>query len=239
VTPVTTSGGPLLELRAVTKVYGTQQNPLTVLHGVDLAVLAGEYVAIAGPSGSGKSTVLNILGCLDRPTAGSYWLGGDDVSALPDGDLSRIRNQRIGFVFQSFQLVAHLSVVENIELPLFYARVPRRERRRRCAELSEAVGLAHRRSHLPNELSGGECQRTAIARALANDPPLLLADEPTGNLDTNTSAEILRLFGELSRAGRTIVVITHDRSIAEGAPRCVSLRDGRVEADRRKQGEPA
>lgn len=230
------TAAPLLELQAVTKAYGTEQNRVAVLGGIDLVIAAGEYVAIAGPSGSGKSTILNILGCLDRPTSGAYRFAGEDVSRLGDRDLSRIRNRRIGFVFQSFQLVPHLSVEENIELPLFYARLPRRERRLRCRELAAAVGLAHRGTHLPSELSGGECQRTAIARALASDPALLLADEPTGNLDSATSKEILRLIDELHRSGRTIVMITHDAQIADSAPRCVFLRDGQIESDRRAQG---
>jgi len=224
----------LLELRAVTRTYGNMQNPVPVLYGIDLAVEQGEYTVIVGPSGSGKSTVLNILGCLDRPTTGSYWLAGDDVSRLDDFALSRIRNKRIGFVFQSFQLVPHLSVEENVELPMFYARLPRAARRRRCRELCATVGLGHRQHHKPNELSGGECQRAAIARALANDPALLLADEPTGNLDSNTSREILRLFDDLHGAGRTIVLITHDPGIAAGAQRRVALRDGRIESDVRQ-----
>jgi putative ABC transport system ATP-binding protein len=230
-----TDAAALLELRGVTRTYGTAANPVTVLHGIDLAVRTGEYAVIVGRSGSGKSTMLNILGCLDRPTSGSYWLAGDDVSQLSDFELSRIRNRRIGFVFQSFQLVPHLSVEENVELPMFYARMPRRQRRRRCAELGAMVGLDHRRRHQPNELSGGECQRVAIARALANDPALLLADEPTGNLDSSTSAEILRLFDDLHDGGRTIVLITHDRQVAAGAPRRVSLCDGRVESDEFKE----
>ncbi len=225
------TGPALLELRQITRCYGPPTNLVPVLHGIDLDIHSGEYVVIVGPSGSGKSTLLNILGCLDRPSSGTYRLAGDDVSRVPDLDLSRIRNRRIGFVFQSFQLVPHLSVEENVELPLFYARVPRRQRRRRCAELCAAVGLGHRQQHLPNQLSGGECQRAAIARSLTNDPALLLADEPTGNLDSNTSAEILRLFHELHGAGRTIVLITHDRQMAQNAPRCVSMRDGRVESD--------
>jgi len=224
-------GTPLLQFRAVTRTYGTPQNPVPVLHGIDLDVHDGEYTVIIGPSGSGKSTMLNILGCLDRPSTGSYSIGGEDVSRLTDFELSRIRNRRIGFVFQSFQLVPHLSVEENIELPMFYARVPRRQRRRRCTELSSVVGLGHRRGHMPNMLSGGECQRVAIARALSNEPALLLADEPTGNLDSVTSAEILKLFDELHDQGRTIVLITHDPQVAASAARRVTLRDGRVESD--------
>jgi putative ABC transport system ATP-binding protein len=175
--------------------------------------------------------MLNILGCLDRPTSGEYWLEDVNVADLDDRRLSHLRKTRLGFVFQSFQLIPHLSVLENVEMPLFYARRPRRERRRRCAELIDRVGLSHRLGHTPSELSGGECQRAAIARALANDPALVLADEPTGNLDTSTSEEILRLIRELHEAGRTILMITHDRELSQAAPRRVTLRDGRVLAD--------
>jgi putative ABC transport system ATP-binding protein len=202
-----------------------------VLRGIDLAVRGGEYLAIVGPSGSGKSTLLNILGCLDLPTSGTYEFVGEDVVRFDDRKLSHLRNRRIGFVFQSFQLVPHLSVTENVELPLFYSRMARRERRLRCAELIDRVGLSHRATHVPTELSGGECQRAAIARALANAPDLILADEPTGNLDSKTSGEIMRLFGELHGGGATVVIITHDNEIARAAPRRVALRDGRVESD--------
>jgi len=222
---------PILELRSIEKVYGTAKNPVPVLHGIDLRIDEGEYAAVVGPSGSGKSTLLNILGCLDRPTRGSYHIAGEDVAQMGDRQLSRIRNTRIGFVFQSFHLVAHLTVLENVELPLFYARMPRRERRRRCHDLIERVGLGHRHGHLPSELSGGENQRAAVARALANDPAMVLADEPTGNLDSATSAEIMQLFYDLHAAGSTIVLITHDPEIARAAPRRVRLRDGRIETD--------
>jgi putative ABC transport system ATP-binding protein len=221
----------ILELDGVEKTYGTEKNPVPVLRGISLTVNEGEYVAIVGPSGSGKSTLLNILGCLDRPTAGRYRLAGDDVAELDDRSLSRIRNTRIGFVFQSFHLVSHLSVIENVELPLFYARVPRRERHAKASELLDRVGLGHRLKHRPSELSGGECQRTAIARALTTAPAMLLADEPTGNLDSVTTRAILALLDELHRAGHTIVMITHDADIAHSAPRRVALRDGRVESD--------
>jgi len=218
----------VLELRAVTKTYGEVGHAVQVLRGIDLCVEAGEFVAIVGPSGSGKSTLLNVLGCLDRPTTGAYLLEGQDAAQLDDFALSRMRNSRIGFVFQSFMLVPHLTVRENVELPLLYARVPRVPRRARCGELIEQVGLSHRIDHRPNQLSGGECQRVAVARALANDPALLLADEPTGNLDSKTSADILRLFFDLHAAGRTLVMITHDPEIAAKAPRKVAIRDGLV-----------
>ena len=217
---------PTLQLQGVTKVYGTPQNPVPVLHGIELEVQEGEFVSIVGPSGSGKSTLLNILGCLDRPTAGHYRLAGTDVATLNDRALSKIRNERIGFVFQSFHLVAHLTVLENVEMPLFYRRIPRARRRLKARELIERVGLGHRTTHLPSELSGGENQRTAIARALANDPAMVLADEPTGNLDTKTGNEIMKLFHELHDSGRTVVMITHDPEVARLAPRRISIRDG-------------
>ncbi len=221
----------ILELQEVRKTYGTERNPLPVLKGINLLVCEGEYVAIVGPSGSGKSTLLNILGCLDRPTQGTYRIDGIDVSRLDDRELSRIRNTRIGFVFQSFHLISHLTVLENVEMPLFYARVRRDERRRLCEKFLEMVGMSHRLSHLPSELSGGESQRTAIARALANDPALLLADEPTGNLDSTNSASIMNVFKDLHQSGRTIVMITHDPQIARFAKRHLFLRDGWVEKD--------
>ena len=225
---------PILDLRGIHKVYGTERNPIPVLKGIDLRVEVGEYLAVIGPSGSGKSTLMNILGCLDRPTRGQYFLAGEDVATLDDRQLSHVRNSRIGFVFQSFHLVSHLSVLENVELPLFYSHVRRRERRRRCREMIERVGLGHRTGHLPSELSGGENQRAAVARALSNDPAMLLADEPTGNLDSHTSAEIIQLFYNLHESGRTIVLITHDPEIARVAPRRIALRDGEVESDSAK-----
>jgi putative ABC transport system ATP-binding protein len=221
----------ILELDGVVKTYGTEKNPVPVLRGISLAVQAGEYVAIVGPSGSGKSTLLNILGCLDRPSAGSYHLAGDDVATMDDRSLSRIRNTRIGFIFQSFHLVSHLTVIENVEMPLFYARASKKDRRAKAMELLEKVGLTHRLGHRPSELSGGECQRTAIARALTTAPAMLLADEPTGNLDSVTTKAILGLLDELHSAGHTIVMITHDMDIARSAPRRVALRDGQVESD--------
>ncbi len=226
---------PILKLSGVEKVYGTPANPLTVLRDVNFEVDKGEYVAIVGPSGAGKSTMLNILGCLDRPTSGTYELMGDNVAELDDQRLSHVRKTRVGFVFQSFQLISHLSVLENVEMPLFYARVPRRERHRRCRELIEQVGLKERATHLPSELSGGENQRAAIARALSNDPAMILADEPTGNLDSATSQDIMGLIRDLHETGRTILLITHDHDLAAAAPRRIALRDGRIEDDTRKE----
>jgi putative ABC transport system ATP-binding protein len=227
----TTVREPVLELRGIEKTYGTVQNPVPVLRGIDLRVAEGEFVAIVGSSGSGKSTLLNILGCLDRPTVGTYHLVGQDVSTLDDQRMSAVRKTRIGFVFQSFQLVPHLTVQENVELPLFYARLSRRVRRERSHAILERVGLGHRHTHLPSELSGGECQRTALARALINEPALILADEPTGNLDSKTSASIMQLFRDLHASGRTIVMITHDQGVAATAARRITLRDGCVASD--------
>ncbi|MCA8952015.1 MAG: ABC transporter ATP-binding protein [Planctomycetes bacterium] len=229
----------MLELQGIEKAYGTPQNPVPVLRGVDLCVREGDYVAIVGASGSGKSTLLNILGCLDRPTNGSYFLVGEDVATLDDLSLSRVRKTRIGFVFQSFQLVSHLTVEENVELPLLYARVPRKERRERSRALIEKVGLGHRGDHLPTMLSGGECQRAAIARALVNEPALILADEPTGNLDSKTSKEIMKLFVELHGSGRTIVMITHDPNVAAVAERRITLRDGMVASNENQRAAVA
>ena len=226
---------PILELSEVGKVYGTAANPLTVLREINFRVDSGEYVAIVGPSGAGKSTMLNILGCLDRPSSGSYRLMGENVADLDDQRLSHVRKTRVGFVFQSFQLISHLSVLENVEMPLFYARLPRRQRHKRCRELIEQVGLAERATHLPSELSGGENQRAAIARALSNDPDVILADEPTGNLDSATSQDIMALIGDLHDSGRTVLLITHDRDLAAAAPRRIVLRDGRIEDDTRRE----
>ncbi len=222
---------PMLKLDRVEKTYGSAENPLTVLKGIDLAIMPGEFVSIVGPSGAGKSTLLNILGCLDRPTSGDYLLMSENIARFDDEKLSHVRRTRIGFVFQSFQLIPHLSVLENVEMPLFYLRRPRAERRERCRELLDRVGLGKRLTHRPNQLSGGECQRVAIARALANDPALILADEPTGNLDSATSAEIMNLIRELNAAGRTVLLITHDPAVAAEARRRVTLRDGRIASD--------
>jgi putative ABC transport system ATP-binding protein len=221
-------GEALLRLEGIHKFYGEGDARLHVLTDVNLSVREGEFVAIVGQSGSGKSTLLNILGCLDRPSEGAYVLAGRDTARLGDDDLSEVRNGSIGFVFQSFQLVPQLTVLENVEVPLFYAGLPRADRHRIAEEKLAQVGLSGRLRHRPPQLSGGEQQRVAIARALSNDPRLLLADEPTGNLDSATGAQILDLVRGLHREGRTIVMITHDDKVAAAAPRRVRILDGRL-----------
>ena len=225
-------GVPAIHIRGITRHYEMGVETIRALDGVDLDVARGEYVAVMGSSGSGKSTLMNVVGCLDSPTAGSYLLNGKEVAGLSDGELATIRNQEIGFVFQTFQLLPRTSALENVELPLTYARRPRAERLSRAREALARVGLADRASHHPNELSGGQRQRVAIARALVNRPSILLADEPTGNLDSKTTVDILRLFEELNRAGNTIVLVTHEEDVARHARRLVRLRDGRVVEDR-------
>ncbi len=219
----------MIQLEDVTKVYRMGSVEVRALYGVDLAIDDGDLVAIMGPSGSGKSTLMNILGCLDVPTNGRYLLDGTDVSSLSDNRLAKIRSRKIGFVFQSFNLVPRTSAVRNVELPLVYAGI--RDRRTRARLALETVGLGDRQKHMPNELSGGQQQRVAIARALINDPTMLLADEPTGNLDTAASLEILKLLGGLNDAGRTVVLITHEEEIARFAKRVVRMRDGRIVSD--------
>ena len=227
---------PLISLRAVTKVFGQGEAAFVALRGIDLDIAAGEFVAILGTSGSGKSTCMNILGCLDSPTAGSYLLEGIAVEQLPADVLARLRNERFGFVFQGFNLLRRTSALENVELPLIYAGVSGRERDRRSREALAAVGLAGRERALSNELSGGQQQRVAIARALVNRPEIVLADEPTGNLDSRTSREIMELLGRLrTELGLTIVMVTHDRDIAEYAERHVVFRDGQIVEDRRRE----
>lgn len=218
----------LAYVRDLWKVYHLGPVEVPALRGVSLEFNEGEYVAVMGHSGSGKSTLLNLLGCLDRPTSGKYVLGGEDVSTLSDDALSDIRSQKLGFIFQSYNLIAQLSLVENIEVPLFYQGVHRRERRRMATKIAERVGLGDRLDHRPTELSGGQQQRVAIARSLVNDPLLLLADEPTGNLDSETTGEILNLLDGLNRAGKTIVMVTHEDDVAARTHRRVHLRDGRV-----------
>ncbi len=227
------AGGPLIEVRDLTKVYGEGPTAVHALRGVSLSVRPGEFVAIMGPSGSGKSTFMHLLGCLDHPTAGSYRLAGEEVSRLSRDQLALVRNTRIGFVFQSFNLLPRTTALENVELPMLYAGASREERVRRAGALLEQVGLGDRLDHRPSELSGGQQQRVAIARALANGAPLVMADEPTGNLDSVSSAEIMTLFRRLNReAGITVVVVTHDVTIAAWADRVVTFKDGLVTADR-------
>ncbi|MBM4078557.1 MAG: ABC transporter ATP-binding protein [Planctomycetes bacterium] len=221
----------IAQLTHVRKTYLMGDVQVHALRDVTLSFAPGDYCAIMGPSGSGKSTLLNLLGCLDRPTSGQYLLAGQDVSSLSDDDLSEIRCSRLGFIFQSYNLIAQLSVAENIEVPLFYQGLPRHQRRRRALELAEMVGLTDRVAHRPSELSGGQQQRVAIARSLANDPLMLLADEPTGNLDSSTGEEVLGVLNDLNRAGKTILVVTHDPAVARHARRVVKLGDGLVVSD--------
>ncbi|PYQ60687.1 MAG: macrolide ABC transporter ATP-binding protein [Acidobacteria bacterium] len=221
----------LIELHDIYKVYDMGAEKVHALNGVELTVERGEYLAIMGSSGSGKSTLMNLIGCLDTPSSGSYVLNGTAVQELDDTQLAGIRNKEIGFVFQTFNLLARTDALHNVELPLIYAGLSRQERRERARRALEKVGLGSRMTHQPNELSGGQRQRVAIARALVNDPSILLADEPTGNLDSTTSEEIMQLFDELHRAGNTVVLVTHEPDIAEHAWRKVTLRDGKVTSD--------
>jgi putative ABC transport system ATP-binding protein len=218
----------LIYMHELTRVYDLGPQQIFALNGVNLTIEQGEYVAIMGPSGSGKSTLMNIIGCLDTPTSGSYVLDGVPVETLNDDELAAIRNKKIGFVFQTFNLLARTTALQNVELPLVYAKIPRAERRRLAEEALTAVGLADRMSHQPNELSGGQRQRVAIARALVNKPSLLLADEPTGNLDSQTGREILDLFQELHAQGNSIIMVTHEDDVAREARRVIHIRDGKV-----------
>ncbi len=229
--PPAANGDPLIRLRGVERTYAMGGGEVRALDGVDLEIAGGEYLAIMGPSGSGKSTLMNILGCLDTPSGGSYELAGTQVQDLDDDQLAAIRNREIGFVFQTFNLLPRADAVANVALPLLYAGLDRAERRRRAEEALGRVGLGDRLDHRPNELSGGQCQRLAIARALVNQPSIVLADEPTGNLDSKTSEEIIGLFDELSRAGTTLILVTHEDDIAAHARRQIRLRDGRVVSD--------
>jgi len=228
-------GEVLLELEAVTKKYNLGDVDVPVLHGISLRIESGESVAIMGSSGSGKSTLMNILGCLDRPTSGQYRLDGRDVSKLGRGDLAEVRNRTIGFVFQNFNLLSRTSALENVELPLIYSGVGNRERVERAKAALDRVGLASRLDHHPSQLSGGQQQRVAIARALVTSPKLILADEPTGNLDSKTSLEIMALFQELGRSGITLVLVTHEADIATYARRVIVLKDGLVKDDQRQE----
>ncbi|HTD53480.1 MAG TPA: ABC transporter ATP-binding protein [Thermoanaerobaculia bacterium] len=222
----------LIDIRDITKVYEMGQEQVHALSGVTLGVDRGEYVAIMGPSGSGKSTLMNLIGCLDTPTAGSYVLNGREVARMTDDELAAIRNQEIGFVFQTFNLLPRTNALQQVELPLVYSGLPRKDRRERAVKALEAVGLGDRMNHMPSEMSGGQRQRVAIARALINNPSILLADEPTGNLDSQTGAEIMALFDELNGRGNTIVLVTHEEDIAAHARRVVRLLDGKVRDDR-------
>jgi len=224
---------PVIDLARVTKTYGEGETAVHAVAGVDLVVERGDYVAVMGASGSGKSTLMNIIGCLDEPTRGRYLLDGVDVRRRQEATLSRIRNRKIGFIFQSFNLIPRTSAVRNVELPLAYAGVPTAERRARALAALEKVGLADRVDHDPSQLSGGQQQRVAVARAIVTEPVLLLADEPTGALDSHSTADVLDLFDELSAAGRTIVVITHEDEVAHRAKRILRMRDGLVVADDR------
>ena len=223
----------VLELDRIEQVYGTGDAAVHALRGIDLVVARGEYLAIMGPSGSGKSTLMNLLGCLDSPSRGSYLLGGRDVAKLSRIELAKVRNEFIGFVFQSFNLLKRTSAAENVELPLIYARVPIAERRKRAKEALDRVGLSHRAGHHPSQLSGGQQQRVAIARALVSNPPLILADEPTGNLDSATTVEIMKLLTDLQASGMTIVFVTHEPDVAAYAARKLLLKDGGVISDER------
>ncbi len=224
----------IVQFEQVRKTY--QMGPVTVpaLRDISFQITAGEYISIMGPSGCGKSTLLNLLGCLDRPSAGRYLLGDADVSQMNDDDLSSIRGARLGFVFQSYNLIQQLTVVENIEIPLYYQGFHESESRAKARELAARVGLEHRLEHKPFELSGGQQQRVAIARALVNDPLVILADEPTGNLDSTSGAEILKLFDDLNAAGKTLILVTHDSNVARRSHRAIRLRDGQIESDVRQ-----
>jgi putative ABC transport system ATP-binding protein len=219
----------LIQLDQVTKTYDSGENAVQALRGVDVAIGRGEFVSIIGPSGSGKSTLMHILGCLDTPTSGKYWLDGADVAEMSARSLAKVRNQKIGFVFQTFNLLPRATILKNVELPLLYAGISGDERRARALEALKRVGLDNRAKHRPNELSGGQRQRVAIARALVNNPSLILADEPTGNLDTKTGSDIIRIFEDLAAADETIVLVTHDPSIAARTQRRITIVDGQIE----------
>jgi putative ABC transport system ATP-binding protein len=225
------SNGAIIHMEAITKVYDTGKIKVEALRGIDLTVGKGEFVAVVGPSGSGKSTLLNLVGCLDTPSGGEYQLGGEAVAGLDRDQLADVRNRRVGFVFQNFNLLPQLSALENVEMPLMFGGVGRRERRRRALEQLEQVGLADRVEHRPTELSGGQMQRVAIARALAMEPDIILADEPTGNLDTGSGSDVMSLLGALSEQGRTLIVVTHDMTLARRAHRVVEIRDGVIVRD--------
>jgi putative ABC transport system ATP-binding protein len=225
----------IIEIDDIHKSYYMGKQELPVLKGVSLHILKNEYVALMGPSGSGKSTLMNILGCLDSPTSGTYILNGHDVSKMPDNDLADVRNTEIGFVFQQFNLMPRLTAMENVALPLVYAGISKKQRNEIAMSVLEKVSLTDRSHHKPNELSGGQCQRVAIARALVNNPSIILADEPTGNLDTKTSIEIMDIFSAIQAGGNTVVLVTHEEDISKYAHRVVRLRDGVIESDKRRE----
>ncbi len=224
----------ILHLEQIQKSYFLGKQELPVLKGISLDILKNEYVALMGPSGSGKSTLMNILGCLDSPTGGKYILNGKDVSSMPDDELAEIRNKEIGFVFQQFNLLPRLTALENVALPLVYSGVSKKNRQERATEVLRKVGLEDRMTHKPNELSGGQCQRVAIARALINQPSIILADEPTGNLDSKTSHEIMEMLSQIHHEGNTVILVTHEEDIAGFARRVVRLKDGLIESDQKK-----
>lgn len=225
------SNKPILEMRDLCKSYFIGDGELKVLKNINISITPGEYVAIMGPSGSGKSTLLNMIGCLDRPTSGEYFLGDAGVSTLDDDDLSSIRGARIGFIFQSFNLISQLNIIENIQVPMFYQGLTEHESADRAVELAKMVGLGHRLKHRPTELSGGQQQRVAIARALSNDPLIILADEPTGNLDSSSGSEILDILHALHEQGKTLIAVTHDEGIARESERVVRLFDGAIDKE--------
>lgn len=221
----------IIRMDSLTKIYDTGEIQVEALKGIDLTIHKGEFIAIMGASGSGKSTLMNIIGCLDRPSGGNYYLEGIDVKEKSDNELSAVRNKQIGFVFQSFNLIARTSALKNVELPMVYGRISTEERRERAMELLRNVGLEDRAQHMPNELSGGQKQRVAIARALANNPHIILADEPTGNLDSQSSVEIMEIFCRLNREGNTVIIVTHERDIAEFTNRIITFKDGHIIKD--------
>jgi putative ABC transport system ATP-binding protein len=224
----------IIHLENIKKNYYLGKQVIEVLKGISLDIFKNEYVALMGPSGSGKSTLMNILGCLDTPTAGKYILNGQDVSSMTDNALADVRNKEIGFVFQQFNLLPRLTAIENVALPLVYAGVPKKQRTEKAKYVLDKVSLADRGHHKPNEMSGGQNQRVAIARALVNDPSIILADEPTGNLDSKTSHEIMEIFGQIHSSGNTVILVTHEEDIAHFAHRIVRLRDGLIETDKKK-----
>jgi putative ABC transport system ATP-binding protein len=229
------TNGTIIRMAGIRKVYDTGKIKVEALAGIDLDVHPGEFVAIVGPSGSGKSTLMNLVGCLDTPTEGIYEIGGDNVAGVTRDELAEIRNRRVGFVFQNFNLLPHITAQENVELPMLFGGISPRERRQRAIDLLSRVGLGDRVHHKPTELSGGQMQRVAIARALAMNPDILLADEPTGNLDTSSGTDIMSIFTELWQSGRTLVIITHDPALAKRASRIVEIRDGRITSDQRNE----